>query len=260
MLHPQSFPRRAFLAIFDYVQARKPSALVLPVLTGGAALVFLRLVFELLEGENLPFDRSILLSLRQTTDLSVPIGPGWLTHAMDDLTSLGGITVLGLLTLVSTVYLLLRRRRAVALLLLLSVAGGWLISNALKLGIARPRPDIVPHLIDVSDLSFPSGHAMLSAVTYLTLGALLSGMQRERPLKIYVVSIAVLLTVLVGISRVYLGVHYPSDVLGGWCAGAVWAAVCWRLSRRWISDEDGGGGARRWKGNTPETAGRPFRE
>jgi undecaprenyl-diphosphatase len=226
---------------------------VLPVLTGGAALVFLRLVFELLEGEKLPFDRSILLSLRQATDLSVPIGPGWMTHAMDDLTSLGGITVLGLITLVSTVYLLLRRRRAVALLLLLSVA---------KLGIARPRPDIVPHLIDVSDLSFPSGHAMLSAVTYLTLGALLSGMQRDRALKIYVVSIAVSLTVLVGISRVYLGVHYPSDVLGGWCAGAVWAVVCWRVSRRWISDEDGGGGggARQRKGSTPETAGRPFRE
>jgi undecaprenyl-diphosphatase len=150
----------------------------------------------------------------------------------------------------------------VALLLLLSVAGGWLISNGLKLGIARPRPDIVPHLIDVSDLSFPSGHAMLSAVTYLTLGALLSGMQRDRALKIYVVSIAVSLTVLVGISRVYLGVHYPSDVLGGWCAGAVWAVVCWRVSRRWISDEDGGGGggARQRKGSTPETAGRPFRE
>ncbi|TWF54872.1 phosphatase PAP2 family protein [Neorhizobium alkalisoli] len=239
MHNPSSFPRQAILVVSNFCRTLTPVRLVLPVLLGGAGLVFLKLVSELLEGEDLPLDRSILLALRHKSDLALPIGPGWLTHAMDDITSIGGITVLGLMTVLVTLYLLLARRRIAALTVLFSVASGWLLSNILKIGIARPRPDIVPHLIEVHDLSFPSGYAMVSAVTYLTLGLLLSEVQKTRALKIYVLAVATLLTIMIGFSRIYLGVHYPSDVLGGWCAGAVWAAMCWLVSRRFIAKEDG---------------------
>lgn len=211
----------------------EPISLATVAIASGAAFIFLRIASELLEGETFAFDRSILLSLRRADDLSVPIGPSWLAHALTDITSLGGITVLGLITLISVTYLLMISRRSVALLLLISVIGGWGLSNGLKIGIGRPRPDIVPHLIEVGDLSFPSGHAMVSAATYLTLGALLSELQAIRAAKVFVLAVAVFLTFIIGLSRIYLGVHYPSDVLGGWCGGAAWAMLCWIVARHY---------------------------
>jgi undecaprenyl-diphosphatase len=106
------------------------------------------------------------------------------------------------------------------------VGGGALLTWLLKHWIARPRPDLVPHLVEVSTLSFPSGHAMQSAVVFLTLGALLARTNSQRAVRFYVMMITILLTVLVGVSRVFLGVHWPTDVLGGWCAGALWSAAC----------------------------------
>ncbi|RUY75030.1 phosphatase PAP2 family protein, partial [Mesorhizobium sp. M7A.F.Ca.CA.003.01.2.1] len=131
------------------------------------------------------------------------------------------------------VYLLLIRRPATALFIFVAVAGGQMLSSLLKAGIDRPRPELVSHLVNETTLSFPSGHAMLSAVTYLTLGALAARFLPGRTTKIYVLSLAVLTTLLVGISRVYLGVHWPSDVLAGWCAGFVWAMLCWLAARTW---------------------------
>lgn len=195
---------------------------------------FLSLTSEMLEGETRALDETILKLLRSPQDLGTPIGPDWLTKGLTDITSLGGVTVLALLTVLSVVYLLLIRRKVTGMFLLISVFGGWMVSNGLKLGVARPRPDLVPHLVAVHDLSFPSGHAMLSAVTYLTLGLLLARMQTSRAARYYFVAIAVLLTLLIGISRVYLGVHFPTDVLGGWSAGAAWACLCWLVGLRVI--------------------------
>lgn len=189
---------------------------------------------EISEGETRSFDEAILLALRQPQDLNNPIGPQWLTKMMNDITSLGGVTVLAMITALSVIYLLIIRKRFTALFVLISVAGGWLLSNGIKIGVARPRPDLVPHLVDVHDLSFPSGHAMVSAVTYLTVGLLLAQMQSVRPARYYFVAIAILLTCLIGLSRIYLGVHYPTDVLGGWSAGSAWACLCWLLGRRLI--------------------------
>jgi undecaprenyl-diphosphatase len=174
----------------------------------------------------------MLLSLRTAGDLSVPIGPAWLAHAFTDITSLGGTTVLSLITIIAVAYLLMIGRRSIALLLLASVVGGWALSNGLKIGIGRQPPDIVPHLVEIGDLSFPSGHATVSAATYFTLGALLSELQTIRAAKVFFLVLAVLLTTLIGLSRIYLGVHYPSDVLGGWCGGAAWALLCWLVARR----------------------------
>jgi undecaprenyl-diphosphatase len=177
------------------------------------------------------FDTEILLAFRQVGQPDVPIGPLWLQGAMRDITSLGSSVVLALITVAVIAHLLLIRRPGTALLIFVAVAGGQLLSSLLKLEVDRPRPELVSHLVNETSLSFPSGHAMLSAVTYLTLGSLAARFMHGRTTKIYVLSLAVLTTVLVGVSRIYLGVHWPSDVLAGWCAGFTWAMLCWLVAR-----------------------------
>jgi undecaprenyl-diphosphatase len=186
---------------------------------------------EVLEGETRAFDESVLLMLRDTTDLGMPVGPAWLTKVMTDLTALGGVTVLTLIVTLVVVYLALRRKFRTALFVAASILGGWGLSSVLKLGIARPRPEVVQHLVEVSDMSFPSGHAMLSAITYLTLGAMLSRIEERPSLRLFFPLVAVVLTLIIGLSRIYLGVHYPTDVLGGWAAGTVWACGSWFVAR-----------------------------
>jgi undecaprenyl-diphosphatase len=148
-----------------------------------------------------------------------------------DLTSLGGHAVLVTLVLLVAGFLLLDGRRATAMLVLASSVGAALLSAGLKVLFARPRPDVVEHLVGVSTPSFPSGHALLSAAIYLTLGALLAREFPRPALQRYFMGVAVMLTLLIGLSRVYLGVHWPSDVLAGWCIGALWAWSCWRLDK-----------------------------
>jgi len=180
------------------------------------------------------FDTSILLAFREAGRPDDPLGPRWLEEAVRDITALGSVSVLALIVLASVAYLVMAGKRFDAITVVVAVAGGQILSSLLKLGIDRPRPDLVAHLADVQTLSFPSGHAMLSAVTYLTLGSLLARAADSRRTAIFFLSLAVLLALLVGISRVYLGVHWPSDVLAGWCAGFAWALACW-IAARWIS-------------------------
>ncbi|WP_256753337.1 phosphatase PAP2 family protein [Mesorhizobium sp. Mes31] len=188
------------------------------------------------------FDTEILLAFRQAGQPGVPIGAPWLEGAMRDITSLGSVSVLVLVTAATIIYLLLIRRPATAVLIFVAVAGGQALSSLLKVGVDRPRPELVSHLVTETSLSFPSGHAMLSAVTYLTLGSLAARFLPGRTTKVYVLSLAVLTTLLVGVSRIYLGVHWPSDVLAGWCAGFAWAMLCWLvarlLQRRKVVDND----------------------
>jgi undecaprenyl-diphosphatase len=188
---------------------------------------FVNLASEVLEGDTVTFDRTILLALRNPNDLADPVGPPWLEEVGRDFTALGGHGVLTFVTLATLAYLVMTRKRHAALLVIAAIGGGMLLSTLLKFGFSRPRPDLVPHAARVYTASFPSGHAMLSAVTYLTLGALLARVQPQRRVKAFLIGLAVILTVLVGISRVYLGVHWPSDVLAGWCIGAAWASLCW---------------------------------
>ncbi|MFD1701923.1 phosphatase PAP2 family protein, partial [Methylopila henanensis] len=152
--------------------------------------------------------------------------------AMIDLTSLGGWTVLTLVTVVTLTYLVISGRRGSAALVAASIVGGTLLSVVLKIGFARPRPDLVDHLVNVASASFPSGHAMLSAATYLTLGVMLARTESRRSVRGFIFGVAALLTLSIGVSRVYLGVHYPTDVLAGWCLGACWALICWTVARR----------------------------
>ncbi len=227
--------------LLTLLTAIHPFVIVMFLAAFGGTLLFLGLTSEMLEGETRAFDETILLFLRHPDDLAVPIGPDWLTHVVDDITSLGGTTVLCLITVLTVVYLLIMRQRSRGAFVAFSILGGWAISVLLKIGIARPRPDIVPHLISVNDLSFPSGHAMLSTVTYLTLGALLSRIQTTKAARVYFIAVAIFLSSIIGFSRIYLGVHYPTDVLGGWCAGASWAIFCWILARRFLWPRSGSG-------------------
>ena len=221
--------------IKTWLNQYEPMTLITFACLAGGLFLLQRLTSEVLEGETLGFDQTILLWLRQPGDLGRPIGPHWLVHAMGDITSLGGVTVLAILTLLATVYLLLDRKTTIAVFLFLSVFSGWLASTGLKIIVARARPDVVPHLVDVNDLSFPSGHAMVSAVTYLTLGALLARTQRFRATRIFVMGAGIFLATIIGLSRIYLGVHYPTDVLAGWVAGSLWALLCWLVSKRFIA-------------------------
>ncbi len=195
-------------------------------------LAFWGIAAEMLEGETGAFDRAAMLALREPGDPSDPVGPRWLEEVARDVTALGSHVVLTAVTLAVVGYLALDGRRRAALLVAASVGGGMALSSALKLGFNRPRPELVPHAVEVYTLSFPSGHAMLSAVTYLTLGALLMRVQARWRLRAYVLSLAVLTTLLVGVSRVYLGVHWPTDVLAGWCVGTAWALLCWLVALR----------------------------
>lgn len=201
-------------------------------------LAFIEIADEVGEGEARWFDESILLALR-TADPADPIGPRWVEVSVMDITALGGFAVLALVTLMAAGYLLVRQRWVDALMLLVATGGGTLISEGLKVGFNRPRPDLVAHVVETTSMSFPSGHAMLSAVTYLTLGALIARTQDKRRLGGYVIGAAILVTVLIGLTRIYLGVHWPTDVLGGWCLGAAWALLCW-VAATWLGNRVSG--------------------
>ena len=195
-------------------------------------LVFLTLAGEVIEGDTQAFDTKILQALRHSDDPSRPIGPPWMEESLLDLTAIGGPTVLGLVVLAVIGFLLLQTRFRTALFVAATWLSGEIVNSAMKHAFNRPRPTIVPHLREVFSTSFPSGHAMESAIVYLTLGTILMRVADSRLTKVYCLGIAVLLTVLVGTSRVYLGVHYPTDVLGGWIIGFVWASICWLVEER----------------------------
>ena len=187
---------------------------------------FAVLAREVTHGDTLDLDRSVLRALRRADDPAVPVGPVWVQGMARDLTSLGSWTLVSLFTLAVVGFLLLQRRFGWIVLVAFSVGGAGALDYALKALFGRVRPDVVPHLQDITGPSFPSGHTMISAATYLTLGALVARLNRRRWTRVYVLCVALALTFLVGISRVYLGVHYPTDVLGGWTAGLVWASSC----------------------------------
>ena len=198
----------------------------------GSTWGFLVLASEVVEGRTKTFDDRLLMALRVPGDPARPIGPEWVSETARDVTSLGSTVVLWLATLGVAGFLALDRRYAAMVFLLGAVFSGGALSFGLKAAFERPRPELVPHLMRVYFSSFPSGHSMMSAVVYGTLGALLSSLVAKRRLKAYFLSLAAILAAMVGVSRVYLGVHYPTDVLAGWSAGLGWATLCWLVARR----------------------------
>lgn len=206
---------------------RELSPILLLGAAATAALVLLA-VTGLVTGERLPaLDRRLLIALRDSTDLTLPLGPPWLRGASRDVTSLGGPAVVTLAVGASALFLVLSRRIVSAGALILAVGGAVLTEVLLKDTLGRARPDFSPLPEYITTMSFPSGHATMAAAAYLSLGAILAHVQPQRRLKAFVAGTAVVIVLLIGLTRVHLAVHWPSDVLAGWTLGAGWAAACW---------------------------------
>lgn len=227
------FSQRRLGPIWRHLRNVELVTLVLILCVAGGVWAFAELADEVVEGATESFDRTVLMAFHSTGNPEDPAGPEELEQIARDVTSLGGYSVLVLVVLASTGFLFLRKQHRAALFLLAAVLGGWGVSLVMKETFSRERPDLVPHGDVADSASFPSGHSMLSAVVYLTLGALLARVQPHRRLKVYLLGLALLLTLMIGTTRVYLAVHWPTDVLAGWAAGATWALFCW-LVLRWL--------------------------
>lgn len=181
---------------------------------------------EVIEGDTVAFDTAVTSFFRDGGDMNDPWGPTWLEEAMRDITAMGSFTILGFVLIVVVAFLALSGKGRSAVFVTFAVIGGTIVSTGLKMLFDRPRPD-VEAATRVFTASFPSGHATVSAVVYLTLGLLLAEATTNRGLKVYFVGLGVFMTFAVGLSRIYIGVHYPTDVIAGWSIGAAWSLICW---------------------------------
>ncbi|HTI67149.1 MAG TPA: phosphatase PAP2 family protein [Caulobacteraceae bacterium] len=210
---------------FALVRGLGARLLLTAVAVGSGLFAFADLTGEVREGETSAFDRTVLLAFRRAGDLGVPVGPHWMQETARDVTALGGFTVLTVVTVLATALLLMHGRRLQAAIFAGTVVASQLLVDGLKLLLARARPDLVPHHDLVYSNSFPSGHAMLTPVVFLTLAAIVSAGEPRRSVRTLLVGAAAALVLAVGVSRVYLGVHWPTDVAAGWLLGAAIAAA-----------------------------------
>jgi len=226
---PRRRPVSGLVSTLGRVRDRLSGAVIATFLAGSLAVWgFLTLAGAMREGETSAIDERLMLTMREAGDPNDPLGPRWLEEAMRDVTALGGFTVLTLVTIVVVVTLMRARRWREALGMATVALGAELTSDVVKLVYARPRPDLVPHGSYVYSNSFPSGHSTLSVAIYFTLAALLAAGAVRRSSRKMMYAVAGLVVLLIGVSRVYLGVHWPTDVAAGWALGSIWALIGWR--------------------------------
>ena len=218
------------------IRVPEPRVLIALCLAAGALWTFEEIQEKFVSGRARAIDKAILLAFRNA-DPTDPVGPKWVEELARDITALGSLGVLALVIAASVLFLFITRQRVGAWMVSAATVGGIAATFVFKAVFARPRPDLLLHDAYVTSSSFPSGHAVMAAVVYLTLGALIAREFSNLLLKAYVMSVAVAVTLLVGLSRVYLGVHWPSDVLGGWSLGAAWALVCWATAE-WFEKQE----------------------
>jgi undecaprenyl-diphosphatase len=195
----------------------------------GVPSLFLSIAGEVAEGETAALDRRLLLAFRSPGDPSDPLGPRWFEESMRDITALGGFTVVTLLTIVAVLLLVFHQRRREALIFAGTVILAYASSEVLKAFYDRDRPMLVAHGSIVYSQSFPSGHSTAAAATFLTLATVLASFETRRRTKALIYALAITAMIAVGVSRVYLGVHWPTDVLAGWALGASWALAAWMV-------------------------------
>ena len=197
-----------------------PRTYVAVSVRAGAALLaigaFLALTHELVERDVDAFDRALLLAVATARR-------GWLNGAAVDVTGLGSATVLTAATVFAVAVLIALHRRAAAIQLLVASTGAALLTTIAKHVVERQRPSVVPRLVEVTGFSYPSGHSLASSAIYLTL-ALVASRELPHARRILHAAGGVLIAAI-ALSRIYLGVHFPSDVLSGICLGAGWALV-----------------------------------
>lgn len=213
------------------VATREFAKVLIPLVIASGVWVFIKIAAVATADSPHELDERVLLWFRASADVNDPIGPAWLEEMARDITALGSVALLSTILMITVGFVLLRKEYRKALFLLLSVPGGIALSFILKSTFDRPRPDLTSLEVQTFTSSFPSAHSMAAAITFLTLGAVLSQTQKGRRTKVYLISVAGLLTMLIGLSRIYLGVHWPTDVVAGWVAGAAWALMCWLLAR-----------------------------
>lgn len=218
--------------------ARAEIAAVAALLVAALGLLtFIEVADDMTEADGQALDARVLSWMRPYADPSDAWGPWWLEEAAADLTSLGGISVLGLFAIIIVAFLLIQRKRLSAAMLVLALAGGVALSEGLKGAFMRERPPSVFQAVDTINASFPSGHALLSTVFYLSVGVLVARTLPRRRLKAFVMGAAVTIALLVGATRIYLGAHWASDVFAGWSLGAAWAMTLWLAAygiERWM--------------------------
>jgi undecaprenyl-diphosphatase len=216
-------PRRPWLSL-----AQRQSGLVIMVLGIGVFLLAFREIGEAVgAGDARAFDHAIYQALRPPASAEKSLSVIWTNIAAADFSAMGSVSVLAFIVVMVCGLFLCLRRRAEAAVLLVASGGGLALTNFLKDIFHQDRPPLTPEMAAGLNASFPSGHAMLSATVYLTLGALIGHFAERRLIRLYVLGVAILLTLMIGFSRIYLGLHWTTDVLGGWCVGAAWA-LGWR--------------------------------
>lgn len=221
--HPIAFTARIIRV------AKNEIGVVVPLLLGAIGLaVFAGIADGVASGDKQGFDWSVLTWLHPYVDDPQRVrGPWWLREAAIDITSLGGISVLLLLALIFVFFLLVHGKKLSALLLVVGLAGGVAWSEGLKALFDRARPPAEYQVVETLNASFPSGHALLATVFYLTIGVMLTRAFPRARVKAYAVGWAVVVVLLIGLTRVYLAAHWATDVLAGWGIGAFWAVMLW---------------------------------
>ncbi len=197
------------------------------------SLLFVLLNLEVLDTSD-SLDRWLIRWTRAAGNPERLVGPPLLQESLRGFTALGGYAVLILVSVLFAGFAWVELSRGVCWFFSGTVWGGYFLAVAVKLLVQRERPDVVPYLsLARGSTSFPSAHAMMSVIVYGSIGLLLSARVRDRHLqRLFTVS-PLLLSVLVGISRVFMGVHYPTDVLAGWALGLLWTWAAFRLRERW---------------------------
>jgi len=222
-----SMTRGPWRQLWTYLRRFEARVLIGLALAAAILRGFVALAGAMAGGDTHAIDSRLILALRESGDLSDPLGGRNIEEAVRDITALGGTTLVALTTLVAVLAFAFHRRPVHALVMGGVVLAAWASSSGTKAFFSRPRPDLVPHEVHVYTGSFPSGHSTMSTACFLALAMLIASLESRRRSKTLVYGLAALVVVGVGFSRVYLGVHWPSDVLAGWCLGSAWALVGW---------------------------------
>lgn len=204
-----------------------PPILVAQLVLMAAGAMFLAILTAVLMGETQAADEWMILALHSHGDAGTAIGPAWLTEVVIAITTLGNNLTLVAFVLLGAAWFHFRGDRSALGLILLVGVGGLLIMLALKLSVGRPRPDVAPWLVPADPWSFPSGHAMMTMAIFLALAVLVGRGIKHRRIRISLIVTALTFSIAAGLTRVFLGVHYPSDVVAGWFLGIAWLAACW---------------------------------
>ncbi|MBI1686424.1 phosphatase PAP2 family protein [Caulobacter hibisci] len=199
---------------------------------GVALAIFQDVADDQNEADGQTSDWKILKALRARGDPANPIGPKWVKESLTETSALGGVTVLAGITAVTAGGLAISGKRREALLTVGVFTGALVLSEGLKNLFKRSRPPAEYRAAEAVNESFPSGHALLSAATFISLGILFAQGARSTALRTFGLTVGAATAAAVGFSRIFLGVHWTNDVLGGWAAGSAWAATCWLAGRR----------------------------